>query len=157
MARIEGPGAGGRQKAHPWIIYSSSPKPPRKSKGHRAKKGRAHKAHKAKTTRTTRSASNAFHEQAGAGSIGGTSGGAHAGALPFAGAGSTAGASPRGLLELSGLDTATSEGLGGALLDLVGEGKLTVAHALAAWTHEQDRLANRAWRRPGGMVRMGGL
>jgi hypothetical protein len=45
----------------------------------------------------------------------------------------------------------------GAILDLVGEGRLTAAHALAAWTHEQDRLANRAWRRPGGLQRMGGL
>lgn len=41
------------------------------------------------------------------------------------------------------------------LLELAGEGKLPLTSALAAWQREQDRIANRAWRRPGGMARMG--
>ncbi len=48
-------------------------------------------------------------------------------------------------------------GLGGALLELVGAERLTLVHALSAWQREQDRLANRAWRRPGGLVRPAGL
>ena len=153
MARIAPVGSGAHGPKNPRVFH---PKP---KKAKKAKKGRTHKAKKGKTTRVhvrKPAARPAFHEQAGAGAIGG----AHSGSLPFSGSstgGSTAGASPRALLELAGISTATEEGLGGALLDLVGEGTLTVAHALAAWTHEQDRLANRAWRRPGGMVRMGGL
>jgi hypothetical protein len=47
-------------------------------------------------------------------------------------------------------------GLLGAVMSLAGAGDLSGA-ALAAWQREQDRLANRGWRRPGGMQRMGGL
>jgi hypothetical protein len=131
----------------------AGPKAPKSKKARTAgaKKGRSKnvRATGAATARTPA----AFHEQAA------TAGAEHptSAGEPFAGVGSTAGASPRALMELSGLNTASSEGLGGAILDLVGEGKLTVAHALAAWTHEQDRLANRAWRRPGGLQRMGGV
>lgn len=48
-------------------------------------------------------------------------------------------------------------GLGGVLLELVGEAGLRTGQVLEAWQREQDRLTNRAWRRPGGLVRMGGL
>jgi hypothetical protein len=54
-------------------------------------------------------------------------------------------------------DGAVQSGLGGELLELVGTDRLTLGHALAAWQREQDRLANRAWRRPGGLVRPAGL
>lgn len=125
--------------------------PPKAKKGKKAKKGRTKKAKTSTTAKTH--AAKTFHEQtAAAGASHPTTAG-----LPFSGVGSTAGASPRPVVELSGINTASSEGLGGAILDLVGEGHLTVAHALAAWTHEQNRLANRQWRRPGGMQRMGGL
>ncbi len=53
----------------------------------------------------------------------------------------------------SGGDT----GLLDALLELVGAEHLTLGHTLAAWQREQDRLANRAWRRPGGLARAAGL
>jgi hypothetical protein len=42
-----------------------------------------------------------------------------------------------------------------SLLELVGSGELQ--RALADFQREQDRHANRAWRRPGGLARMGGL
>jgi hypothetical protein len=48
-------------------------------------------------------------------------------------------------------------GLLDALLELVGAEHLTLGHTLAAWQREQDRLANRAWRRPGGLARAAGL
>lgn len=51
-------------------------------------------------------------------------------------------------------------GLGGPILELVGAraaspGDLTLA--LAAWQRESERVTNRAWRRPGGLVKLGGL
>lgn len=126
-------------------------KGPTSSKAKKAKKGRTSRAKKA---RVAHARTPAFHEQAQ--SPAGAEHPSDAG-LSFGGAGSTAGVSPRALLELTGISTASEAGLGGAILDLVGEGRLNVAHALAAWTHEQDRLANRAWRRPGGLQRMAGL
>ena len=51
----------------------------------------------------------------------------------------------------------TGAGLSAVILDLVGEGVASLRQGLAAWQREQDRVANRAWRRPGGMARMGGL
>ncbi|HEY7983025.1 MAG TPA: hypothetical protein VID73_02580 [Ktedonobacterales bacterium] len=44
---------------------------------------------------------------------------------------------------------------GAGLLDLAGAGALR--QALADFAREQDRQANRAWRRPGGLARMGWL
>lgn len=48
---------------------------------------------------------------------------------------------------------------GTGLLDTLLElgGALTLRDALAAWQHEQDRLLNRSWRRPGGLARPAGL
>lgn len=48
-------------------------------------------------------------------------------------------------------------GLSAVILNLVGEGVASLASGLVAWQREQDRITNRAWRRPGGMTRMGGL
>ncbi len=48
-----------------------------------------------------------------------------------------------------------SPGLLDTLLEL--GGALTLRDALAAWQHEQDRLLNRSWRRPGGLARPAGL
>lgn len=56
------------------------------------------------------------------------------------------------------LDLEGGTGLSAAILDLAGEhGGIGLGRALMAWQREQERVANRAWRRPGGMVRMGGL
>lgn len=51
----------------------------------------------------------------------------------------------------------SATGLGDVLLELLGEGTVTLRSALAAWQREQDRVLNRAWRRPGGLVRPGGV
>ncbi|HEX5441856.1 MAG TPA: hypothetical protein VFW76_13290 [Ktedonobacterales bacterium] len=51
----------------------------------------------------------------------------------------------------------TADGLLGALLEIVGAEGDSLAGALAAWQREQDRVANRAWRRPGGLARPAGL
>jgi hypothetical protein len=59
-------------------------------------------------------------------------------------------------VEASALAAAVDTGLLGAVWTLAGSGDLSGA-ALATWQREQDRLANRAWRRPGGLQRMGGL
>lgn len=127
-------------------------KGPTSSKAKKAKKGRTSRAKKARVVKPRTPA--AFHDQAQ--TPAGAEHPSDAG-LPFGGAGSSAGVSPRALVELTGISSASEAGLGGAILDLVGEGRLSVSHALSAWTHEQDRLANRAWRRPGGLQRMGGL
>ena len=61
-------------------------------------------------------------------------------------------------LELvAGGASGAADGLLGALIELVGVEGGARAGALAAWQREQDRLANRAWRRPGGMTRPAGL
>lgn len=61
-------------------------------------------------------------------------------------------------LELAaGESSGATDGLLGALIELVGVEGGSLAGALAAWQREQDRLANRAWRRPGGMARPAGL
>lgn len=51
----------------------------------------------------------------------------------------------------------TASGLLGPLNEIMGAGGDSLQGALAAWQREQDRLANRAWRRPGGMARPAGL
>ncbi|HUY76316.1 MAG TPA: hypothetical protein VMV29_06070 [Ktedonobacterales bacterium] len=44
-----------------------------------------------------------------------------------------------------------------ALLDVVGAEHFTLRETLSGWQREQDRLINRAWRRPGGLARPAGL
>jgi hypothetical protein len=68
-----------------------------------------------------------------------------------------AGAAGTPVLELAVEANGADTGLLDALLELVGTEHLTLGHALAAWQREQDRLANRAWRRPGGLARPAGL
>ncbi|HEX5547191.1 MAG TPA: hypothetical protein VFX24_07255 [Ktedonobacterales bacterium] len=61
---------------------------------------------------------------------------------------------------LSPLETetrGTASGLLGPLIEIMGAEGDSLHGALAAWQREQDRLANRAWRRPGGMTRPAGL
>ena len=67
-------------------------------------------------------------------------------------------AGPRLALEVEAatLGARVDGGLLDAVMTLAGSGDLSGA-ALATWQREQDRLANRAWRRPGGLARMGGL
>ena len=48
-------------------------------------------------------------------------------------------------------------GLGDVLLELIGAEHATLRSSLAIWQREQDRLLNRAWRRPGGLARPAGL
>lgn len=43
------------------------------------------------------------------------------------------------------------------VLEVVGEGGLSLHSALALWQREQDHAQNRAWRRPGGLQRLAGL
>lgn len=63
-----------------------------------------------------------------------------------------AGASPA--LELS---APPSSGLADVILDLAGAGHASLHQTLTAWQREQDRVLNRAWRRPGGLARPAGL
>ncbi len=51
----------------------------------------------------------------------------------------------------------TARGLLGPLIEMMGAEGDSLQGTLAAWQREQDRLANRAWRRPGGMARPAGL
>jgi hypothetical protein len=63
-------------------------------------------------------------------------------------------------LDTSALDTGsggTASGLLGPLIEIMRAEGDSLHGALAAWQREQDRLANRAWRRPGGMARPAGL
>ena len=48
-------------------------------------------------------------------------------------------------------------GLSDVLLDLAGAEHGSLSQTLVAWQREQDRLVNRAWRRPGGLARPAGL
>lgn len=126
----------------------------RKGRGASGKKGRG-KGRKGKKGRKGRTVHpGVWHEQAGAGSLGNASG--SAAGEPLGGVGSTAGVSARPAVELNGLMDAPP-GLMGALLEMVGEGALSGAGVWAAWQREQDRVDNRAWRRPGGLARMAGL
>jgi hypothetical protein len=51
----------------------------------------------------------------------------------------------------------TGGGMLDAVLEVVGAESLTLREALTLWQREQDRLMNRAWRRPGGLTRPAGL
>lgn len=48
-------------------------------------------------------------------------------------------------------------GLFDVLLELAGAEHGALHQTLAAWQREQDRVVNRAWRRPGGLARPAGL
>ena len=94
-----------------------------------------------------------WHEQPGAGSAGKSGERAQP-------------AQPRGMSVGAGAVSAVMElvasadraaGLATVVLELAGEGKVSLGAALSAWQHEQERVSNRTWRRPGGLARMGGL
>lgn len=93
-----------------------------------------------------------FHEQVGAGSAG-----KGQGASPRRL--SSAGSAPSAVMELVASESGPTagSGLSAVVLELAGEGKLSLSSALSAWQHEQERVSNRVWRRPGGLARMGGL
>ena len=55
------------------------------------------------------------------------------------------------------LETETTSGLLCPLIEIMRVEGDSLQGALVAWQREQDRLANRAWRRPGGMARPAGL
>lgn len=48
-------------------------------------------------------------------------------------------------------------GLAPVLIELAGAEHGDLRAALGVWQREQDRLVNRAWRRPGGLARPAGL
>ena len=91
-----------------------------------------------------------FHEQSGAGSAGKVRGAAAAPRSMSVG-----GSSASAVIELVASESAA--GLATVVLELAGEGRVSLASALSAWQHEQERVSNRVWRRPGGLARMGGL
>lgn len=80
-------------------------------------------------------------------------------ALPASSSGPHAAAgAPVAALELAApASAANSSGLADTLLEIVGADHATLRSALAAWQREQDRVANRTWRRPGGLSRPAGL
>jgi hypothetical protein len=142
MARIIGDDGGSYGRKGPSVPGVSKPKkgkkpkkPPKGRKGRAPKKARAAHIPKPGT----------FHEQAGAGSAGKGPGASPAQGHP-AGSGMAA-----HVLRVAGT------GMSDVLLELVGEGMITLSAALGAWQRDQERVTNRAWRRPGGLARMGGL
>lgn len=62
-----------------------------------------------------------------------------------------------GAMPIEELDALREIGLTVVLAELVGQGRVTLGHTLSAWQREQDRVTNRTWRRPGGLVRPAGL
>lgn len=48
-------------------------------------------------------------------------------------------------------------GLLDASIDIMGTEGRSLSMAFGAWQREQERLANRAWRRPGGLARLAGV
>jgi hypothetical protein len=138
MARLPGSEGGGSSGGG---SKGKAPKPPKAKKPPKGRKGRAPKAKKPHIPKP-----GTFHETAGAGSAGKS-----AGAAPAAGHAAGSG------MAAHELHAATGLGVSGILLELVGEGTITLSAALSAWTRDQERVTNRAWRRPGGLARMGGL
>lgn len=132
-------------------------KGPGSSKGPKAPKGRKPKTPKTPKGRKGRSGKGhrpgqhvvhpgVWHEAAGA-AVAGKSAGAQPAQGHPAGSGMAAHV----------IRAPLSTGLGDVLLELVGEGTITLGAALGAWQRDQERVTNRAWRRPGGLARMGGL
>lgn len=136
MPRIPDPsGGGGKGGKTP-----KQPKQPKQPK--KATKGR--KGRSAKPKKPPKPG--VWHEQPGAGSAGKGAGASPAQGHP-AGSGMAAHI----------LRGAAGTGMGDVLLEMVGEGTITLGAALGAWQRDQERVTNRAWRRPGGLARMGGL
>lgn len=84
------------------------------------------------------------------------------------GAGGTSLTHPRGVMHPAGASLARELvmpaaqpsgdlGLAPVLIELAGAEHGDLRAALGVWQREQDRLVNRAWRRPGGLARPAGL
>jgi hypothetical protein len=147
--QVSDPGGGGTPGKG--ILRPKAPKKvtaPKKGTAGKARNASGGTAKKAATPKAK--SSGTFQEAVGAG------GGKQTGGIP---AGGHLAGSAQVALELADLSggAVSGAGLGDVLLDLVGEGRILLSHALQAWQREQDRVANRAWRRPGGMARMGGV
>jgi hypothetical protein len=133
-------------------------KPPKIKKPktkHKKKKGKKVKHHKAKHPKTLKP--KGFHESGNvgreeAGSKGDT-GDDKVNAQTGVGGGAP---QPAQEVEASALGSRVDSGLLDAVMQLAGAGALG-GTALVTWQREQDCIANRAWRRPGGLQRMGGL
>lgn len=130
-----------------WTPRARKPKKPRKPT---VRHPRAHKPKKPKKPPKPKQPKR-WHEQPG------QSGGKANSAITKAAPHGSEGSAVLELIGAAGLSLAASGGLGGYVLELVGEGRVALSSALAAYAREQDRLANSAWRRPGGLARMGGL
>lgn len=151
-------------------------KPPKKPKGSTTTRGRSAKGkHTTKGKGKGKGAKGAkvkhapkpgtWHEQSGAAAAAG-----HTGSLTSEASQEARGAAGGSVLHPSGKGMAplelaadaekglgTAAGLGGVLLDLVGEGTVKLSGVLAAWARESERITNRTWRRPGGLAKLGGL
>ncbi len=155
MARIGDPDVGGdpnkwpRGVPLPPELRKKRAKKPRKSGGHGGHGGSHKTSKKGKGTHAGATHPTVPHaESAGVGE--------HVGL----GSGDPSGTPLRARMATGGLhalDLRATGSIGMVLLDLVGEGEIHVGRVLEAWQREQDRIANRAWRRPGGLARMGGL
>ncbi len=77
--------------------------------------------------------------------------------LPRAGTGAVSASIPTHELALPAERTGGEPGLAAVLIELAGAEHGDLRAALAIWQREQDRLTNRAWRRPGGLARPAGL
>lgn len=77
-------------------------------------------------------------------------------ALPRGASGSAGAASARELA-VPAERPGGEPGLAAVLIELAGAEHGDLRAALAVWQREQDRLVNRAWRRPGGLARPAGL
>lgn len=77
-------------------------------------------------------------------------------ALPRVAA-AAAGAAPARELAVPAERPGGDAGLAAVLIELAGVERGDLRVALAVWQREQDRLMNRAWRRPGGLARPAGL
>jgi hypothetical protein len=87
------------------------------------------------------------------------SGGAQArlDALPRSGPHGALGAAHTLDLAPSIAGSSSGPGLADVLLELAGADAGDLRAVLSVWQREQDRVLNRAWRRPGGLARPGGV
>ena len=132
----------------------------RGAKGHHAKRGRrkGHGTGKTRHPRARHQTPRTRHPRAWPRGGGGQPAGATPNVWhPPAHAGPGMAAQTLGAAPHAGAAALGAPGLTSTILELVGEGGITLGAALQAWDRERDRVANRAWRRPGGLARLGGL
>lgn len=121
-----------------WYIETpaTKKKKPKKKKGKSKKGRRAARSARPKKPPTVR-----VHVASGAGSAGGTS---HSSV--YASSTQNGGA-------LAALDLSADGGLTDVLVELVGQGRISLGRALELFGTEQNRVTNRVFRRPGGVAR----